>query len=401
MVVSATDEQMVMRVEIQPQILEWARDRSGRPASYFEKNFPRLDEWVTRDAQPTLRQAEMFAKSTYTPFGYLFLVEPPEEVVPLPDFRTIRDAEHRQPSPALLDTIHSCQNRQEWYRQFALSEGDPPLDFVGSVSVDDDPREVAASIRTRLKLGLEERAGDWTNTLTALVRRVEELGILVMVNGIVGINTHRKLDPTEFRGFAIVDDRAPLIFVNGADSKSAQMFTLAHEVAHIWVGETALSDVSPERSHEHIERWCNEVAAEVLVPLAVLHDTLPDDFDGDVSELRMLSRYFRVSTLVIIRRLQDVGHWSAPEMWSAYRAEEQRLKNLKDVAAKKKKPGGGPSFYVVNAVRVGKLFARSVYTSTLEGRTTYKEAYRLLNVRKHETFKKFGQQLGFDAKWLT
>lgn len=390
---------MVMRVEISPSVLRWARNRSGRPPDYFVKNFPKFDDWLTGDARPTFRQAEMFAKGTYTPFGYLFLSEPPDEKVPLPDLRTMGDERRLRPSPALLDTVHICQSRQAWYRQYALEAGDEPLDFVGSATLDDKPTEVATLIAEKLDLGVEQRSGDWNTTFSALVRRVEDLGVMVMVNAIVGTNTRRKLDPAEFRGFALVDSLAPLVFVNGADSKSAQLFTLAHELAHVWLGESALSDVTPSEPHHAVERWCNRVAAEFLVPRAQLESLIPSDFDGSVDQLRQLARSFRVSTLVIIRRLGTIGVWSDDEMWAAYRGERQRLQQLATEGKARSK--GGPSFYVVNAVRVSKLFARTVYTSTLEGRSTYKEAFRLLNVRKTETFRRFGQELGFGEQWLT
>lgn len=138
--------------------------------------------------------------------------------------------------------------------------------------MEDDIVRTAETIRSVLGFELDARRAmpTWTDALRRFIEQADALGILVMVSGVVGSNNRRKLDPREFRGFALSDDLAPLVFINGADSKSAQMFTLAHELAHIWLGETALSNAeASEVSGQEIERWCNRVAAELLVPLEI------------------------------------------------------------------------------------------------------------------------------------
>ena len=154
-----------------------------------------------------------------------------------------------------------------------------------------------------------------------------------MVNGVVGSNNRRKLDPQEFRGFALADNLAPLVFINGADTKAAQMFTLAHELAHIWLGLSAVSDAQASQVPEHeVERWCNRVAAELLVPLAVVrneHD--PRNSLGE--EMNRLARRFKVSTLVILRRIHDAGGLTQDQFWRAYREELERLQRCRRGAA--------------------------------------------------------------------
>jgi Zn-dependent peptidase ImmA (M78 family) len=384
----------MMRVEVKPSLLRWARYRAGLDLDDLARRFPRLADWESGERRPTIRQLEEFAKATRTPVGYLFLTEPPTERVPIPDFRTIGNRRIEHPSPDLLDTIYLCQQRQEWYRDFARSQGDESLRFVGSATLRNDVQEIAALIRDQLGFDLDARRQmpTWTEALRRFIEQADAIGVLVMVNGVVSNNNYRKLDPDEFRGFALSDPLAPLVFINGADTKAAQMFTLAHEIAHIWLGQSALSDIAPISMPTHdVERWCNEVAAELLVPLAVLRSEIRRN-----EELRdaldRLARRFKVSTLVILRRIHDAGVLKKDQFWRAYQQELDRLSAIA-------KSSGG-DFYLTQAARVGKRFARALVTSTLEGQTLHRDAFRLLGFSKLATFRELGHSLGL-AQWPT
>ena len=380
----------MIRVDVKPELFLWACERAGRDIDSLARrqSFHKLPDWVSGEASPTLRQLESFARTTHTPFGYFFLPQPPEESVPIPDLRTVGNEHIGYPSPDLLDTLYICQQRQEWYQDFARSMGESPLPFVGSVTLQSDVVAAARSIRQALRFNVEERGSipTWTEALRRFIAHADSFGIMVMVSGIVGSNTRRPLDPKEFRGFALADPLAPLVFINGKDTKAAQMFTLAHELAHIWLGETALSDVGPATMpSDKVEVWCNQVAAELLVPLVVLHDT----YRGDVplrEELDHLARRFKVSTLVILRRLHDAGKLSREELWSAYDGELERLRALSK--------GSGGDFYLTLPARVSKRFARALVISTLEGQTLHRDAFRLLGFSKLATFHELGHQLG-------
>ncbi len=376
------------RVAIKPQLLRWAYERAGFDLVELEHKFPRLAAWESGKAQPTLKQLEAFAKATYTPVGYLFLREPPVEKVPIPDFRTIDNQHVGHPSPDLLDTIYVCQQRQEWYRDFARSMGEKPLAFVGSASMRDEIVSTSARIRAALDFDVDERRRmpTWTDALRHFIEQADALGILVMCNGVVHNNNYRHLDPKEFRGFAMADDLAPLVFINGADSKSAQMFTLAHELAHIWLGQSAVSDAQPLAvPDQEVERWCNRVAAELLVPL----DLMRRDYNGESDlwdEVGRLAKRFKVSTLVILRRIHDAGGLSRQEFWGAYNAEVERLRAIPR--------GTGGNFYLTQAARLSKRFAAALVTSTLEGQTLYTTAFQMLGFSKQATFKELGRSLG-------
>jgi len=377
-----------MRVEVKPDLLRWARERSRLDPDALEQRFPRLADWERGKPSPTLKQLERFAKATHTPVGYLFLQAPPVERVPIPDFRTVGNVHIERPSPDLLDTVYICQQRQEWYRDFARSEGDETLPFAGSARLTSDIEATAESVRHALGFDVEERRRlpTWTDALRRFIEQADALGVLVMVSGVVGSNNRRKLNPQEFRGFALADDLAPLVFINGADTKAAQMFTLAHELAHIWLGRSAVSDAQAAWLPEHeVERWCNRLAAELLVPLAVVRaEYEPNNPLGD--EINRLARRFKVSTLVILRRIHDAGGLNQDQLWQVYREEEERLAAMPR--------GSGGDFYLTQAARVGKRFARALVVSTLEGQTLHRDAFRLLGFSKLTTFRELGRSLG-------
>ncbi len=381
----------VTRAEVRPALIRWARERAGFSLDRLLQRFPRLEAWELGRASPTLHQVEDFAKATHTPVGFLFLQEPPVEALPIPDFRTVSNARVGHPSPDLLDVVYVCQQRQEWYRDFARSIGEDPLPFVASAQVDSDVETTAANIRQAVNLNLEERRRipTWSVALRRFIEQADVLGIFVMCSGVVLSNNHRRLDPDEFRGFAMADRLAPLVFINGADTKSAQMFTLAHELAHIWLGQSAVSDAQAVGVPEHVvESWCNRVAAELLVPLAILGDEY--DEGSEVQEnVERLARRFKVSTLVILRRIHDAGWLTREQLWEMYDQEVQRLLAIPR--------GSGGNFYLTQAARVSKRFARALVVSTLEGQTLHRDAFRMLGVSKLQTFYELGRSLGVHA----
>ena len=135
-----------MHVEITPEMLRWARERAGFDIARVRKRFSKIDAGELGMAQPTLTQLEDFAHFTHVPIGYLFLHEPPVERVPIPDFRSIGMPHFDRPSPDLLEMVYTCQQRQEWYRDFARTTGEAPLAFVGSAQVTQNVVTTAASI---------------------------------------------------------------------------------------------------------------------------------------------------------------------------------------------------------------------------------------------------------------
>jgi Zn-dependent peptidase ImmA (M78 family)/transcriptional regulator with XRE-family HTH domain len=376
------------RVAVKPGLLRWARERAGLEIADLVRKFPKVESWEQGEAQPTFKQLEAFAGVTHVPFGYLFLTEPPVEHIPIPDLRTIRNEALRRPSPDLLATIYAMQRRQAWLREELIEGEAEPLEFVGSARLTDQPDSVGREMRRIIGFedGWAAEVQTWTEAVGILRRAIEELGVVAVINGVVGNNTHRRLDVEEFRGFALSDEYAPLIFVNGADAKSAQMFTLAHELAHIWLGESALTDaglLSPPS--QEIESWCDRAAAEFLVPARELRACW-GEVRREEAPFEILARRFKVSPIVAGRRAMDLRLVSRDEFFAFYEEYTKRERSRRPSA-------GGGDFYNNQNQRVGERFAMQVILAAKAGRISFKEAYDLTGLRGG-AFQEYALRLG-------
>jgi len=386
---------MAQTVNIRRELIRWAIDRSGLAEEELraDARFKKLDEWLSGERQPTLRQLEQFAGKTMTPLGYLLLDTPPEEPLPIPDFRTRGDAPIGRPSPNLIETIHTMQRRQAWMREYLIEEGQPPLELVGSGQNLRNVVSLAARIRESLGLNVDwaEQHGTWEDALRTLRNSAERIGVLVATASVVGLNNHRPLDPEEFRGFVLCDDYAPLIFVNGADSKSAQMFTLAHELVHVWIGREGLFNLIRTMPHDdETERFCNETAAEFLVPGHKLRERW-DDVKHTARPFKTIAGWFKVSPVAAARRALDLRLITKRQFFDFYEKDQAEFHRRK-AEEKKKAKKGGPDFYFVQDIRLGKRFAYAVVRAAREGRLMYRDAYQLTDL-KGETFSKYARRL--------
>ena len=369
---------------ISPSVLTWARRRRDLDAAGLARkisvNPEKVKAWESGDGLPTFRQAQRAADALYIPFGYLFLREPPAEKLPIPDLRTVGDKPPRDPSPDFLDLVNDVLTKQQWFREYREAEGADPLPFIGRYGVNDDAETIAADIRDALSIDDDMRrdTAGLDAFLRELILRCEDWGILVMRSGIVGNNTHRPLDVDEFRGFAISDDLAPLVFVNGRDAKTSQIFTLAHEMAHLWIGESGVSNPDYKlRSDEQggdVERIANRVAAETLIPsadfLARWRDAAPIK-----ANMRRLSRRYKVSDITALRHALNLELVAPKDYWTLYKEMA-----LNAPPAKNNKRGGGRGTALNAISRNGRVFTRAVISSAAEGSLLLGEAARLLDV---------------------
>ena len=378
---------------LKPEVLRWARERGPHDLEALAKRINVKPERVLgweRSGKISVAQADKLAHHTHTPVGFLYLPEPPEDRLPIPDFRTRRNDVTPRPSPNLLETVYLMQRRQTWMREELTEEGSEPLGFVGAHTVDSNPLQVADAIRTALQLerNWASRQSTWTAALSHLREQADRAGVLVVFSGIVGNNTHRKLETEEFQGFALVDEYAPLVFVNSADFRAAQMFTLAHEIAHLFVGETGVSSFDNLQPTEDLtEQFCNRIAAEFLAPEEELRAFWPSAKSSN-DPYRAIARRFKVSSLVAARRALDLKLIDLESFFSFY--EESKAAIWLSSSQESSSDG---NFWNTQKWRIGPRFGAAVARAVREGRLLYREAYSLTGLRGN-TFEKMPDKLG-------
>lgn len=319
-------------------------------------------------------QADKLTKMAGIPFGFLYLKEPPADdffVKPtLPDFRTVQDSDDLTDN--FYDTLKHIQHLQEWYKDYLQEQETLPerLPFIGKFNIRHNPKEIAQDIAGTIGFNNEQRKklnkDTYFNYISELL---EKIGILVFKNGIVGNNTHRPLNVREFRGFAIADTQVPVIFINGKDAKSAQLFSLLHETAHLWLGETGISNAEPVNIDNRVEKICNQVAAEFLVPLDEFLNLWNDKKELQ-ENLNLLTNEFKVSQYVIAIRAKQQGLISQEEWNKISQKARQPEKN---------KTGG--NFNASVPIRNSRTVTNAIVRSAMSKDIPFRDAAQLLQIK--------------------
>ena len=371
---------------ISSSVIEWARKRLGKTHEQIADEIGSsvkaedLAQWEAGENLPNFRKAQKLAVALHIPFGYLFLSDPPKNDIKVPDLRTVGSKPITEFSANLLDQLRNLLLKQEWYRDYATEEGRKPLAFVGRFSVNSSYEKVAADISNELGINAKFRtaASNWEGFLTNLMAGAEAAGILVIRSGVVASSSKRTLKVNEFRGFVLSDPIAPLVFINGADSTSAQVFTLAHELAHLWIGKSGISNPNPKKrsadENNSIERFCNQVAAELLVPRAEFLKRWRNSETVE-NNVRMLVRYFRVSTHVILRQAFELDKITRQEYEERIEAEEERFRLQQE-----EREGGG-NFYRTMRVRNSRILVSSVLEAIQASKIGLRDAATLLGCK--------------------
>lgn len=375
---------MATQALIEPSILVWARNRAQMTIQALSTKLSiaseKVELWERGEAKPTFKQAQKVASTLQIPFGYLYLSMPPKETLSIPDLRTLGDETPEGLSPTFKELIRDMERKQQWYKEYAIENGEEELSFIGSFNINSTIGDVVSSIRQTLdwESGFASTANIKDDYIKEISKKAEKAGILVMRNSILANNTHKHLAVSEFRGFAICDKYAPLIFVNTTDAKSAQIFTLAHEIAHLWIGESGISSVNlynPDANK--IEKFCNEVAAELLVPKKDFNEQWNPNKTNQ-KNIDDISTKYHASTFVVIRRAYDLGFINFDTFQELYAKAKELFEKYQN--EKKREDEGGGNFYRTLKVRMSERFSHAVVVSALEGKLLYKDAGTLINM---------------------
>lgn len=388
---------------ITPDLLTWAIERSGMDRSelikaiHVQENV--LASWENGLAFPPFNKAREMAQVLRVAFGYFFLPERPKDEVPLPDLRRLPQSPPLTPSVDFLDVLYQAMAQHDWYRAYQIEEGANPVSVVAKFTERDSVETIAADIRTALHMSnsLRRKAYDYENYLTKLTQNAEKAGMIVMRRAVVG-SSHRALNRKEFQGFAISDPMAPLVFINGQDYQAPKIFTLLHELAHIWIGRSGISliDETLQSSALDIEVLCNKVAAEALVPRAEFESEW-NVKQSSYDQIERLARHFLVSALVIIRRAKELNKIStnkffefwgeAKERIEAYALAQAKEKETQKEAAKDKQRG---NFYATLEARNSPTFVTALLNDVKQGGTLLNDAARLLSMKVETVVKNTG-----------
>lgn len=362
-----------IRYEVKRDVLIWAIKESQKSMNDIELKFSKINEWISGDSVPTMKQIESLANFLKIPFGYMFLATPPKTNVMKVEFRSI-DNKLPEVSKNLKDTLLEMDRNQSWMSELRQELGWDKLDIIKNFDIKGNDKATIVEIAKLAKklLGLEE---EWylnhsTNekAYNYLRAKLEDAGILVMQNGVVGFDTHRKLELNEFRAFMLYDDYAPLIFVNGTDSTAGKIFSLMHEFVHILYQQ---DDIISESSRVEIkanERKINQIAAEILIPQEIIKAKWIElENKDELARIDTISKMLKVSSYAVAVKLSEM-RMIADNIVAVIASRSQNIR----------RSTSGGDFYKNYYAKMSSNFLKSVVSQAESGNLSYTYAFKLL-----------------------
>lgn len=390
---------MADKAYITPNVLRWARESARMTeetaAAKVSVTIEKLKDWEAGTSQPTVKQAQTLAKAFKRPFALFFLPEIPHDFQPLQDFR-------KSGSKALTTSsifiIREIQQKQTWIRDVNIENQEEKLAFVGRFSLKDNPQSVAKDILNTLKINPASYKTD--NPIKEWIDAAEKNGIFVSRTSF--IHSRLKLDSEELQGFAIADPHAPFIFVNSDDWNAPQLFTLVHELAHIWIAETGISneiepDLKQKDKFHPVELFCNEVAANALMPKEIVLSFDSSSFQT-AKDVFKVAKQLGISSFALLVRALNLNIISTPAYQKLKKqtdidyAEYLKKEAQKKAKLKEKDKPGGPNYFLLQLNRNSRLFTQTVLDAFRGGFIEPTLASYLLNVQVNK-FQKLESQL--------
>jgi Zn-dependent peptidase ImmA (M78 family) len=377
---------------IQPKILTWARETAGLSLDDATRALgltdargrtvgQRLEAMELGEDEPTRPVLLKMAKTYRRPLLVFYLAEPPKTGDRGQDFRTLPG--HEKFNPELDALLRDIKARQGLIRSMLEDDKAEPLEFVSSATIELPAPKLAARMAERLNFSLARYRATKTpdEAFTYLRETIEASGVYVLLLGNLGSH-HTNIPAEVFRGFALADNIAPLIVINDQDAKTAWSFTALHELAHLWLGQTGISGTDSENK---IERYCNDVAGEFLLPASEVRQLAPVlklSVATVAEQIGPFAQAHRVSRAMVAYKLYRAG-MIGKTTWAALdrRFKDEYLQFKQREAEKNKKAEGGPNYYIVRRHRVGHALLGLVRRSLDEGTITYTKASRVLGVK--------------------
>ena len=381
-------------IKVNPTILNWLM-QEAQQGNVGSSIIDLIKEWISGEKEPTFSQIEKVSKKINIPFGYFFLEKPPLEKCKIVDFRTVDSISIHNPSRDLIDTVDLMSGIQEWMAEYNKENGASGYKFVGSIKTTDSVIPAAKTIREDLNLRLNwfEDFRNAREAFNSLRNTIADIGVIVMMNGIVGNNTHRTLNVSEFRAFALTDPYAPLIFINSRDADNGKLFSLLHELVHVWIGKDNFYNdvygVSQKVSKE--EQFCNAVAAEILVPDSIFIDEWSNQTGSNESIIYELEKKFICSRFTLLIKAFNTRRIEKAEfnrLLNLFKGQFETMQNQKQGEI-----SGGGDFYRTLATKWDRKVIQAMYSGVQSGRNQYRDVYRLTNTTGktfHELVRKVG-----------
>ena len=381
-------------IKVNPTILNWLM-QEAQQGNVGSSIIDLIKEWISGEKEPTFSQIEKVSKKINIPFGYFFLEKPPLEKCKIVDFRTVDSISIHNPSRDLIDTVDLMSGIQEWMAEYNKENGASGYKFVGSIKTTDSVIPAAKTIREDLNLSLNwfEDFRNAREAFNSLRNTIADIGVIVMMNGIVGNNTHRTLNVSEFRAFALTDPYAPLIFINSRDADNGKLFSLLHELVHVWIGKDNFYNdvygVSQKVSKE--EQFCNAVAAEILVPDSIFIDEWSNQTGSNESIIYELEKKFICSRFTLLIKAFNTRRIEKAEfnrLLNLFKGQFETMQNQKQSEI-----SGGGDFYRTLATKWDRKVIQAMYSGVQSGRNQYRDVYRLTNTTGktfHELVRKVG-----------